>query len=167
MSNTFVCSTCGEVHSGAPLSWGPDAPAAWAALSADERVQRGELGTDQCVIDESKFFIRGRVEIPVVDTKDIFAWLVWAQVERPDFLRMSELWNAPDREKKSPIYRGRVANELSIYPTPTLDLSINLHTRPIGQRPFFEVAEEHLIRDEQQIGISSHRVQEIADILLK
>jgi hypothetical protein len=165
MSPSFVCSTCGQVHKNVPLSWGPDAPAAWAAMPPEIRDKRGELGTDQCVIDGERFFIRGRIEIPVVDTKEIFAWLVWAEVDQSDFMKMGELWTTPGREKNSPIYGGRIANELSIYPSPTLGVSINLHTRPVGHRPFFEVMADHSIGKEQRNGISSHRVQEIADIL--
>ena len=99
MSDSYICSICGRTHEGAPLSWGPDAPDMWAALAPDEREKRGELGTDQCVIDEKHFFIRGRIEIPVVDTGGLFAWLVWTEVSVDNFLTMSDLWTVEDREK--------------------------------------------------------------------
>jgi hypothetical protein len=166
MSDSFVCSTCGETHIGAPLSWGPDAPKAWATLDASEREKHSELGTDQCVIDDQRFFIRGRIEIQVVDTKQTFAWLVWVEVNPRDFMSMSNLWTTEGRENKAPIYDARIANELPIYEKPILDVSVKVHTRPVGQRPFFEVTGDHQVRDEQCSGISSHYVQQIANTLL-
>jgi hypothetical protein len=166
MPDSFICSTCGETHTGAPLSWGPDAPKAWAELTPDEREKHGELGTDQCVIDDQRFFIRGRIEIPVVDTQQIFVWLVWAEVNPRDLTSMSSLWTTEGREKKAPVYDARIANELPIYENPILDVSVKIHTRPVGERPFFEVTGDHPVRNEQRNGISSHYVQQIATTLL-
>jgi hypothetical protein len=134
-------------------------------LVPDEREKRGELGTDQCVIDEKYFFIRGRIEIPVAGTEDLFAWLVWVEVSVADFMTMSDLWTVVGREKKSLPYDAHLANELSIYEGPTLGLAVRLRTRPVGDRPFVEITGDHELRNEQQNGISFHRVQEIADKL--
>ena len=166
MSDSFVCSICGQPHTGAPLSWGPDAPKAWADIAPDQREGRGELGTDQCVIDDKQFFVRGRIEIPVVDTKQTFAWLVWVEVSPRDFFSMSELWKTIGREKKAPIYDACLANELQIYESSILGVSVKVHTRPVGERPFFVVTGDHQVGNEQRNGISSHHVQQIADILL-
>jgi hypothetical protein len=138
----------------------------WAALEPAEREKRGELGTDQCVIDEKHFFVRGRIEMPVVETRDLFAWLVWVEVSKSDFARMSNLWTVKGREAKEPTYNGLLANELPVYENETFGLAVKLHTRPVGQRPFIEVVAEHRLRDEQKDRISYHRVQEIADKLL-
>ena len=164
MPGSFVCGICGRNHEGAPLSWGPDAPDAWISIPAGNRAENSELGSDQCILD-GRFFVRGRIEIPVIGTEEIFAWLVWAEVSNTDFMNISRLWTTAGREKQASIYDGRIANELPIYPSPTLGVAVRLHTRPVGERPFFEVAGEHAVRDEQRNGISSHRVQEIADIL--
>jgi hypothetical protein len=137
----------------------------WAALVPDEREKRGELGTDQCLIDENHFFIRGRIEISVTDIVDPFAWLVWIEVSAIDFLTISELWNVIGRETKSLPYDGHLANELSIYERPTLGLAVRPRTRPVGNRPFVEVTDDHVLRNEQRNGISPHRVQQIADSL--
>jgi hypothetical protein len=166
MSGSYICDTCGKTHDGAPLSWGPDAPYMWGALTPDERSKRGELGTDQCVIDEKHFFVRGRIEIPVLDTGEVFAWLVWVEVSPSDFARMSKVWTVAGREKTSPMYEGRLANELPIYENPTLGLTAKLHTRTVGVRPLVELTGTHELANEQRNGISSHRVQEIADKLM-
>jgi hypothetical protein len=118
------------------------------------------------VIDEKHFFVRGRIEIPVLDGTDPFAWLVWVEVSPDDLVRMSDLWEVEGREKSEPSYEGCLANELPIYQNQTLGLAVKLRTRPVGQRPLVEVIGNHKLLDEQKNGISSHRVQEIADKLL-
>ena len=161
----FTCSICGESHEGAPLSWGPDAPDMWADLPPDGREERGELGSDQCVIDDKHFFVRGRIEIPVTDTGEDFAWLVWAEVSATDILDMASQWEMEGRESAAP-YPARLANRLSLYSAPTLGLSVRLHTRAVGIRPLIEVIADHPLHKEQQNGISSHQVQQIAQRLL-
>jgi hypothetical protein len=48
-----------------------------------------------------------------------------------------------------------------VYPT-TLNLALNVHTRPIGQRPFLEVEPtDHPLAVEQREGITLDRVREI------
>lgn len=103
MLDSYLCGLCGQIHSGVPRSWGPAAPDVWAELSVAERAERGEPGTDQAVIDASHFFIRGRLEIPVVDASDLFAWLVRVEVNEASFSNMSELWTIAGREKIPPI----------------------------------------------------------------
>ena len=137
----------------------------WANLPNENRSERGELGTDQCVIDEKYFFIRGRIEIPVTDMDDEFAWLVWVEVTAAYFLDISEKWESEGRESTAP-YSARLANSLPIYEEPTLGLSVQLHTRPIGARPLIAVTQEHLLHREQMSGISSHQVAEIAQRIL-
>jgi hypothetical protein len=136
----------------------------WTALPLEGREERGEVGTDQAVIDGSHFFIRGRIEIPVVNTGDLFAWLVWAEVSGEDFLNISDLWTVKGREATAP-YEARLANNLGLYSEHSLGLRVRLHTRPIGDRPFVEIVEEHPLRYQQRNGISAHRVQEIAHLL--
>lgn len=161
MTDSYTCRTCGRKHDGVPLSWGPDAPDMWAQLSADERSQRGEAGTDQAVFDDKHFFIRGRIEVPVTELPEAFAWLVWVEVSGEDFFKMGELWTVEGRETKAAPYAGTLANNLALYEGPTLGLAVMLHTRPVGMRALVEVLADHQLRDEQHRGITLHRVQEI------
>lgn len=166
VSGSYTCNVCGEAHTGAPLSWGPDAPDMWARLRPSEREQRVELGSDQCIIDERHFFIRGRIEIPVRDGEDPFAWLVWVEISRTDFESMGRAWAIEGRENTEPPYNGILANDLSHYSNPTLGLPVRIHTRSVGVRPFVEIIGDHQIQKEQREGINSHHVQEIADKIL-
>ena len=168
MSNSYVCNICGEEHSGLALSFGPDAPDAWLKVpDVDHNTEDTELGTDQCVIHGDRFFIRGRIEYRVDGgSSDEFAWLVWAEVSSESFFSMTELWDKEGREQLAPLYDGRLANELAFYDQATIGLSLKIHTREVGQRPFFELVTPHTIRNEQANGITTARLREINNLLL-
>ena len=161
----FICSVCGQSHEGVPLSWGPEDPDMWGDLPSEGRQERGELGTDQCVIDDQHFFIRGRVEIPLTDMSEKFAWLIWVEVSAADFDDMHKKWNQEGRESTAP-YSARLANHLTLYRQPTIGLRVKLQTMPVGTRPLIEIVGDHQLHREQINGISSHDVQQIAQRIL-
>jgi len=125
------------------------------------------LSSDQCVIDDEHFFVLGRLEIPVLDAdEDLFSWNVWVSLSEKNFGRMSELWETEGRENEPP-YFGWLSTALPCYPETTLHLKTNVHTRPIGERPFIELEPtEHPLAIEQRNGITLKRVQEIAECAL-
>jgi len=135
----------------------------WFGLPEDERDERAELSSDQCIIDEKWIFILGRIEIPVTDADENFYWLAWASVSEANFLRMSELWEMPGRENEPP-YFGWLNTSLPCYDESTIDMKTNLHTRPIGERPLIELEPtDHPLAVEQRNGINLARVQQIAE----
>jgi len=165
MADGYICKSCGEFHAGLPLSYGADAPVYWSSIPIQEREQRGELSTDQCVIDDEYFFVLGRLELPVIGTPELFSWLVWVSLGEENFARMHELWNTEGRESEPP-YFGWLSTSLPCYPD-TLSLKTHVHTRPIGMRPFIELeATDHPLAVEQRTGITMQRVQEIAECVL-
>src|SRR5271154_3374527 len=108
---TYKCSVCGEEHPGPPWVWGPDAPDPWNAADESQRSE-GELSSDQCVFSEdehARCSVRGRLEIPVLENEESFAWLVWIEVDPNDFLDMREKWFHAGRESVPP-YNGVLAN---------------------------------------------------------
>ena len=162
MNDGYTCRTCGEFHAGIPLCYGAEAPVYWEAIPEAERNQRGELSSDQCVIDDEHFFILGRLEIPIHDNPDPFCWLVWVSLSEPNFKRAHELWHASGRENEPP-YFGWLSTQLPCYPD-TVNLKTNVHTRPLGERPFIELEPtDHPLSLEQQNGITMQRVLEIAE----
>jgi hypothetical protein len=147
------------------MCFGPEAPAVWFAVPETERARRAELSTDQCVIDDEHFFVRARLEIPVHGLEESFCWLVWVSLSSANFERASELWYAPGRETE-PSYFGWLSSALPGYPD-TLNLKANVHTRPVGQRPFVELAPtDHPLAIEQRNGISRERLQQIMELAL-
>jgi hypothetical protein len=118
------------------------------------------MTSDLCVIDESAFFIFANIELPIIDSPDRFVWSVWVSLSMQNFLRARELWHQPGREMEPP-YFGWLNSSVPTYPE-TLNLKTNVHTRPVGARPFIELERtEHPLAREQRDGITWARVQEI------
>ncbi len=160
---SYKCSTCEEVHYGLPLSWGPEYPAAVFDVPEAQQDERIEISSDQCIIDGERFFVRGRIEIPVLDSDEKFYWLVWLSVSEESFERMSELWETEGRENEPP-YFGWLQSELPVYAESTLNLAANIHTQSVGTRPSVKLEPmDHPLAKEQRNGISLLRVQEIAE----
>ena len=161
----FVCATCKEFHASLPMEFGFDVPLLYDTIPAEERDTRCELTSDLCVVDEKHFFIRGCLEIPVVDGNGPFVWGVWASLSKENFNRTVELWKAGGRENEPP-YFSWLSNRLPLYPE-TLNLKTHVHTRPVGQRPFVELEPtDHPLAVEQRQGITLTQVREITAALL-
>jgi hypothetical protein len=138
-------------------------PDAWASLTPAEQAARGECSSDQCILDDQRFFVIGRLIIPVIGSEEPFAWLTWIEINQDDFCDIQEKWFAEGR-KSTPPYIGQLANKLSLYPENTLGLRVSLQSRPLPDRPNIHVIQQHSLKYEQSEGISSSRVQEIAHL---
>jgi hypothetical protein len=140
------------------------APAYWHEELATE--ETSQLTDEQCVIRREHFFVRARIVIPVIDADAEFDWGVWVTLSQPNFMRMSELWTTPGRERE-PSYFGWLSTEIPIYQPTTLNLKTHVHTQPVGQRPLVELEpSDHPLAVEQRTGITLCRVQQIAEELL-
>jgi len=165
MSKGFYCKTCDKFHAELPMEFGTDAPTLYLTIPESERDSRCDLTPDLCMIDEKHFFIRGRLEVPVIDGSDSFVWGVWASLSQDNINRVYELWEVEGRESESP-YFGWLSTALPLYPG-TLHLKAHVHTQPIGERPIIELEPtDHPLAVEQREGITMDRVREIAEALL-
>jgi len=162
---SFECRRCRKTHDGVPLAWGADAPVYYYGIPEAERRPRCDLTPDTCVIDSQHFYVRGLLEIPVIDGPGPFAWIVWCSLSKENFERALAIWAEPGRETEPP-YFGWLSTVLPGYPN-TLNLKTHVHTRKVGQAPFIEVEPtDHPLALEQRNGIPMSRVQEIAERLL-
>ncbi|GGZ07971.1 DUF2199 domain-containing protein [Streptomyces avidinii] len=146
------------------MNYAAEAPAVWdpAFADADDCL----LSSDQCVIRARYYFVKGLVEIPVIGSDEMFSWAVWVSLSRENFSRAVDLWDTPGREFEEP-YFGRLTTDLLAYTPTTLNLKTNLHTRPLGERPFVELEPtDHPLAVEQRTGITRDRVREIAAAVL-
>jgi hypothetical protein len=158
----FQCSCCGQFHDDLPMSLGSPAPAAWYDIPAEERADRAQLSSDQCIIDDEHFFLLGRLELPVVDSSEPFVWLTWVSVSESNFERANQLWDTQGRESEPP-YFVWVQSALP-YPGGTLSLKGELHTRPLGERPMVYLEpSDHPLSVEQRSGVTIARVQVIVE----
>jgi hypothetical protein len=168
MMNGFDCATCGAYHEEIPMCFGPPAPALWYAIPLNERSERCQLTSDQCVIDGKHFFVLGRIAFPVIDGSegdDEFIWLAWVSLSQADFIRVSELWEHEGRESEEP-YLGWLQSSLP-YSSDTLNLRVRVQTMQVGVRPQIWIeSTEHPLFLEQLLGIPMSRVQEIVEAAL-
>ena len=118
------------------------------------------------MVDQQWFFIRGCLEIPVVDSTEPFIWGLWASVREQVFDEISESWEEEGRESIRGPFKGRLANSLSLY-AETLNVKVRIVIQPLATRPLSVVEQpEHPLAIEQQNGISQERAKEIASLLL-
>jgi hypothetical protein len=160
---------CGSRHDDLPLSYRTGPPVLWATLVPADR-ERSVLDDEICVVrragGEDAYFIRGNVEVPIVDGgTPVFVWTVWCSLSQDNFKAALGMWGTPGREETSPMF-GWFSSELAPYPS-TLNLPTMVHTRPVGQRPTVEMMpSEHPLAIEQRGGITMRRVEEIASAVL-
>lgn len=158
--------TCNHLQSKLPMCYGSDTPFYYDVTPEEERKKRFELNDDLCIMDGEHYFIRGCIEIPVLDNNETFMWDVWVSLSEANFDRTMELWETEGREKEEP-YFGWLSTLLPGYPE-TLNLKTNVHTRAVGVRPFIELEPtDHPLAVEQRKGITLERVKEIKEIVLQ
>ena len=147
------------------MCFGAEFPDYYFSVPPDEREDRIELTDSLCVVDGMNFFIRARIEIPVKASNEVFCWNVWTSLSEANFLRTNEVWNNPERVNE-PAYFGWLQTSVPGYPE-TLNIKTMLHTQKPGIIPRVEVIEEkHLLRDEQQAGITWERVVDLVEIAM-
>jgi hypothetical protein len=161
----WTCRSCGEVHEGLPLDWGFDAPAHWdGPRSADDW-----LGSDLCAWTnqegEKAYFIRGVLEIPILDSDEVLVYGAWSSLSETSFDRVWELWDDPARVEEPP-YFGWLSNGIRGYPQ-TLNLPLDVVTAELDFRPKLVLHEgNHPLVAEQSEGISWARVRDLVEIHL-
>jgi len=148
------------------MSYAADSPDNFGWLKEHERAERAILGSDQCIIDQEKYFVRGLIELPVVGFNEVFLWGAWASVWKEDFDEIGEHWETTGRERLIGPYKGTLNNRLSEYPD-TFNLKCTIRIQPVGSRPLFYIDEpEHPLACEQRQGITLERIQQIASRLM-
>jgi hypothetical protein len=126
----YECATCGAFPTELPLCYGTQSPNLWEQLSEEEQAERGKLTPDLCVIDDSSFFVRGHLHIPLQWTDKLFIYEVWVSLSTPNFSRTRTLWHDEARAEEPP-YFGWFSPSLPGYLEP-LHLKTLVHTRPVG-----------------------------------
>lgn len=160
----FACTECGEWHDELPLKYSLNAPLDVMEIPPAERDERVVITPDQCVIDNRRFYLRGRILIPIIGNEDPFVWGVWAEVSPRSFIRSNELWSTPGREAEPP-FSGWLNSDIFLFGN-TINLEVSIHTQPVGRRPEFRIFNQmHPLAIEQRNGIDAERVQEIAEMI--
>lgn len=167
VSESYVCHSCGQQHDEIPLSFAADFPDPYVKLSREDRDNRTLISSDHCIIDQEQFYLRGCLELPIIDSSEIFLWGVWARVHEKDFDTIDHFWEKEGREHAIGPFKGRLANSLSLYPE-TLSMRLAIRIQPVGTRPLFLLEEpEHPLTLEQQFGLNRDKAREYACLLLR
>ena len=161
----YVCEICGQFHAGQYISLSCDNPDPYAQLQSTKK-DRAHLGTDDCVIGNDEFYLRGIVELPIVGLNEVFLWGVWARVWQKDYDKFVEHYDTEGREKAIGPFKGRLCNKLPGYDPETLNLKCTVKIQPVGTRPLFIIDEpEHPLAIEQRNGIKLARARQICAIV--
>lgn len=161
-SKIWTCGTCGEEHIGIPDSYGYEAPWTWYIIPDDQRTSRSTLSQDYCIIDDTDFFVRGCVLIPIIGRETSLIWGVWVSLSKANFDRERSLAEDP-RRTEEPAYFGWLSSRIEIYPD-TAALKTNVHSQLVGLRPVIELEPtDYPLAVEHRTEITEERVIEIAE----
>ncbi|CAN5820730.1 DUF2199 domain-containing protein [soil metagenome] len=160
----FQCHTCSQIHKGMP-TFGWEYPISVLDIPLEERNERVDLGSDDCVIDEKWFFVRGCIEIPVIGLDEPFIWGTWVSLSEKSYERFVELYEAEERETEPPFF-GWLNHTPPGYPFQALYKTM-VHLRPFPTRPLIELEPtEHPLWVEQRNGVTIERLKEIVETIL-
>ncbi len=159
----WVCSRCGERHEGLPdLAY--DAPDYWAQLTEEERAQ-SVLEEDLCrvrSVEGSFFYVRGVLELPILEADELFAFGVWGSLSERSFERFVQLFDDPRRVDEPP-YFSWLSNSLGGYPD-TLNLRASLQVRALDLRPAVVLEPApHPLSVDQREGITLERARALVE----
>ena len=128
------------------------APFYWDQASEEQRAAEFELTLDICIWRDEHFFVRGVLEIPLLDREGSFDFGVWSTLSPENFERYMALFDSRERASLGPMF-GWFSNQLPGYPE-TLSLKCMVHPRDDGLRPSIELeATDHPLAVQQCGGI--------------
>lgn len=162
------CAQCDQEHVGLPLDWAAILPQPIFDLDEAERAARCSIGPELCTMkdeDGEHYFMKGNVEVPIIDFDDHFCWTVWTSLSRQSFEIVQTSWDAEDRMQHEPMF-GWLMTRIPFYPD-TIALKTSVHLRAPGVRPLVELEPtDHPLAIEQREGMTTARVRELAEKLL-
>ncbi len=158
----FTCSTCDKYHDEFPLAIGYDKPLYY---DPEDIESEKTLTSDVYILRNGHFFIRGVLEIPIINSEEKFSYGVWVSLNEKNFNRYVDTWESDHRAEEPP-YFGWLSNSIDGYPE-TLDLKTHVHQQERGSRPKIELEHtDHPLAREQHHGITMERVHEIVSPFL-
>lgn len=162
----FRCGTCGRVHPGLPTEWGFREPDEVFALPYMAKYLRTRINADLCTLDESQYFLRAYLTLPLTDGGGEFGWGVWAEVshDHHDVYAGQIVCEAEGEPPTQYRLGGRLANAIPGYRT-TLGVAVDVLLGGAGQRPslWLPGRSRHTLSREQARGISAGRHHQLLE----
>ena len=161
----FVCSVCGAFHAERMLDIRFGLPDSIHNLNDGDRERRAWIADDFAVLDDSRFYVRGLLEIPIPELEARFGYGVWLEVEQADFAEVLEHWQDPEQSAFAPT-PGLLANEVAPY-VATNGLPARLQPISADLLPTVELMDStHPLALDQRRGISAPESDRLAATVL-
>lgn len=153
----YRCHRCEIIHTGLP-DIAADKPDPWWSVPEEEREHRIELTSDTCIIDGREFFIRGVIEIPILETEEVFGFGVWVSQHRENFFKYVENFHSAGI---GPFF-GWLCTRMACYQQDTWLLKTRAHFRGGKLRPLIELEPtDHPLAIDQRNGMTLDRAWEM------
>jgi hypothetical protein len=160
MARGFRCAGCGEWHDELLLDFAFDEPLYVADLARDDRARfvKGTGDFRELLRDgETHFFIRGLIEIPILETDSVFSYGVWTSLSAASYAAATAAYR--EQTEAGPFF-GWLSNALPEYPS-TVNLKTMVHVRPRIRAAIELEPTDHPLAVEQREGITLGRVEQI------
>lgn len=161
----FECTRCSEIHKGIP-TFGAECPITVLQVPEEQRESRVDLGTDDCVIDGKKFYVKGSIEIPVVGFSDPFIWGSWVSLSEESYQEFIECFDQDSRSHVGP-FVGWHCCDFAVYEKECTSLEAQIYLRDNGIRPSIKIKPtDHPLAVEQKNGITRDRLIQIYEQMM-
>jgi hypothetical protein len=157
------CAICGTDHDIDQMELSFRRPDEVAILPADERNARVAENDDLAVIEDSRFFVRAVLPIPVLGRERPYNIGIWVELPKASFARIYSLWDDPEQHLH-PAFRVQLANSIPNLPA-TLQLPASLQLTGPQTRPTVKLEPgNHQLCLEQTAGVTAHRAIEYSSL---
>ncbi|HEY2685814.1 MAG TPA: DUF2199 domain-containing protein [Steroidobacteraceae bacterium] len=125
-------------------------------IGESERAARCDISPDMCALDRNRFFLLGRLPIPVRDRALPYRIGLWAELDVHTLGRVFQLWDGPSQGSEPPL-SAILVNNVPLVPT-TLGLAIDIRLTGSKTHPEFFLRDlKHDLASEQRDGVDLHR----------
>lgn len=168
-NKNLTCGCCGEELTGLPLDVSIGYPDRIMILSDEDKTKYVAKPCQSLMSWRNKeFFVRGIIELPILETEDKFCYGAWVQVSKKDYKKFLKAWVKSKRNDETVdehIY-GFLACMMppNLYPD-AYGLNSVICDRPDKAAGIVLEPTEHPLALEQRQGITMDRVHEMVRTL--
>ena len=150
---TYKCKVCNEIHNDMP-AYGSDRPDDYWSVPENKIPTDVFLTSDSCVIANKFFYIRGCIDIPIIDSKNVWTLGVWISVKDDNFMIWQDNYCMEIRNHIGPFF-GWLCSSIPCYDETRL-LKTMAHIQNNGIRPRIILENSnHQLSIDQRNGVST------------